>query len=59
MSEINCEKPIKIRQDYIDAAERCAILAEKLLQGQKINKQQLNHAITRWRKLRKEIVING
>ncbi len=53
MSEILEKRPIVIREDYVDATERVALLAEKILHGEVVSQDDLARKVERWRLLRK------
>jgi hypothetical protein len=56
MSEITVPNQIIIREDYIDATERLALLAEKMHKGHTIPTDHVEKCVLRWRKLRSAIV---
>ncbi len=55
MSEITTNKPVQIREDYLDAAERCALSLEKILKNEHVDLPVLYSQVQRWRDLRKII----
>ena len=56
MSETLDNKLIMIREDYVDAAERCALLAESMAKQELIDLDKLKRNVDRWRKLRKSLI---
>lgn len=50
-------KSICIREDYIDATERCALMAEQILKDKIVDKKDLAMKIRRWRELRRQVMI--
>lgn len=56
MIETVSSKPIIIREDYVFAAEQCALMAEKIAKDEDFDMDDLKKKINDWRKLRKKLI---
>lgn len=56
MSEILDKKSIKIREDYVDATERCALIACDIAKGIEVDMDELKRRVEKWKRLRRELL---